>query len=127
LETEVNALPNATNEGFLHDTALTRVVSGAQFVVFPSEWYENCPLAVMEALAWGTPVIAADIGGVSELVEAGVNGELFESGNADDFQEKIRLLWNDADKRKAYKSACQKVKFMTALEYCQKLLEGVYK
>jgi glycosyltransferase involved in cell wall biosynthesis len=92
-------------------------------VVFPSEWFENCPFTVMETLTMGVPIIAADIGGVPELVEDGVNGELFESGNADELSEKIKNLWDNAEKRKAYRTACQKTSFLTPLEYCQKLLE----
>jgi glycosyltransferase involved in cell wall biosynthesis len=126
LEAEIEALPNTTNKGFLHGNELTNAVKNAEFTIFPSEWYENCPFSVMEALALGTPVIAADIGGVPELVEAEVNGELFESGNATDLSEKIRTLWNDTEKRKAYKAACQKSRFLTTNEYCQKLLEGIY-
>jgi glycosyltransferase involved in cell wall biosynthesis len=122
LEAEVNALPNGTNKGFLYGGELTDTVNKAQFAVFPSECYENCPLSVMEALALGTPVIAAAMGGVPELVQAGVNGELFESGNADELREKIRALWNDADRIQAYKAACGETHFMTANEYCERLL-----
>jgi glycosyltransferase involved in cell wall biosynthesis len=123
LESEVEALPNITNKGFLHSAELTEVVNGAAFTVFTSECYENCPLAVMEPLELGTPVIAAAIGGVPELVEDGVNGELFESGNAEELSKKIKSLWDNADKMATYKAACQKTHFMTPLEYCQKLLE----
>lgn len=42
----------------------------------PSRCYENQPLAVLEAFANGVPVVASDIGGISELVRPGVDGEL---------------------------------------------------
>lgn len=40
-------------------------------LVFPSEWYETFSRVVAEAFATGTPVIAANIGAVAELVEHG--------------------------------------------------------
>jgi len=44
--------------------------------------YEGCPLAVVEAMAAGVPVVATDSGGTGELVEAGRTGELGPRGDA---------------------------------------------
>lgn len=44
---------------------------------------EGLPFNIMEAMACGLPVVASDIKGHRELVEHGVNGFLFESGNQD--------------------------------------------
>ena len=63
--------------GRLHD-----VLRGASFVVVPSEWYENYPYSVMEAMAAGKPVIASRIGGLPELVEDGETGFLVAPGDA---------------------------------------------
>jgi len=60
--------------------------------VLPSEWYENCPLSVIEAFALGKPVIGARIGGIPELVRDGETGLLFEPGNARDLGEKLMTL-----------------------------------
>ena len=57
------------------------IVSHARFLVIPSEWYENNPLSVIEALSLGTPVLGARIGGIPELLEEGKNGLCFESGD----------------------------------------------
>jgi glycosyltransferase involved in cell wall biosynthesis len=45
-----------------------QLMGEASFLVFPSEWYETFGRVAIEAFAKGTPVIAADIGAISELV-----------------------------------------------------------
>jgi glycosyltransferase involved in cell wall biosynthesis len=54
----------------------------ALFVVVPSCCYENFPLAIVEAFACGTPVVAARLGAMAELVDDGRTGRLFVSGDA---------------------------------------------
>ena len=126
LEAELNKDDNIENRGFLSGGALTAVIKDAAFALFPSECYENSPFAVMEALSLGTPVIAADIGGVPELIADGVNGELFTCGDADELCEKIHRLWNDPVRLAAYRTACANTQFMTAAEYGRKLVEDIY-
>ena len=57
------------------------VLSKAKFSVVPSEWYENNPLSIIESLSLGTPVLGADIGGIPELIEPGISGNLFKMGD----------------------------------------------
>ena len=69
------------------------IAGRARFTVIPSEWYENNPLSVIEAECIGTPVLGARIGGIPELIDEGVNGMTFESGNAADLAEKIKAMF----------------------------------
>jgi glycosyltransferase involved in cell wall biosynthesis len=62
---------------------LRALIAGAMFVVVPSEWYENCPYAVLEAFALGKPVVATAIGGIPELIEDGVTGVLVPPSDPD--------------------------------------------
>ncbi|MBQ9612132.1 MAG: glycosyltransferase [Lachnospiraceae bacterium] len=66
----INKLLNCEMVGFLTGDALKEKISGAAFSVIPSEWYENCPFTVIESQLYGTPVIASDIGGIPELLNA---------------------------------------------------------
>lgn len=73
---------------------LQALMRGATFSVIPSEWYENCPRAGIESLACGTPVIAADIGGVPEMIEDGRTGLLFQPFSVADLQKKMTYLFD---------------------------------
>ena len=69
-----------------------QVLSEIDVLVVPSRWYENSPVVIYEAFAAGTPVIATDLGGMSEVVEPEVNGLLFELDNAGDLTRQLRRL-----------------------------------
>jgi glycosyltransferase involved in cell wall biosynthesis len=103
-ELEAEATKNGNDNikflGFQSGKKLLSLISGAMFMVMPSEWYENCPLSVLEAFSAGKPVIAANVGGLPEIVEDGVNGLLFKMGDADDLSEKILHLISNPNKRK---------------------------
>ena len=58
-------------------------------LVFPSIWYENCPLVLAEARFTGTPVIASNLGAIPEFIEDGKTGLLFEPNSPDDLYKKI--------------------------------------
>jgi glycosyltransferase involved in cell wall biosynthesis len=64
-------------------------------LVLPSIWYENFPRTLVEAFSCGLPVIASRIGALAELVEDGVTGLLFESGNANDLAIKMQWAQNN--------------------------------
>ena len=53
------------------------VLADMDALVVPSRWYENTPLVVYSAFAAGVPVVATDLGGLSEVVEHEKNGLLF--------------------------------------------------
>ena len=54
---------------------------------------------MLESLACGTPVIASDNGGTSEILDDGVNGFLIKSGDYQSLASKILLLIRDSDLR----------------------------
>jgi glycosyltransferase involved in cell wall biosynthesis len=75
-----------------------RFVQHALFVVVPSEWYENLPYSLVEALLLAKPVLGADIGGIPELVIDEVTGKLFQPGNEEDLRLKIEWMMSDKDR-----------------------------
>lgn len=123
LKERITSCSNIDERGFLQGDELKRVIKESNFIVFPSEWYENCPFSVMEAQMYGIPVVAADIGGTPELVCNGVTGELFESGNKNDLKDKIMKLWQDKELCQEYSENCKNITFPTLAEYTEKLVK----
>lgn len=60
--------------GHLDRQSLYAEIKKSSAVVVPSRWYENQPMAVLDAFACGVPVIATRLGGLPELVSDGVDG-----------------------------------------------------
>lgn len=79
--------------GFKTGNDLFRIVQKAKFVCVPSEWYENNPMTIVESYTLGTPVIAARIGGIPEIVEEYRTGFLFESGS----QESLEIVMQESE------------------------------
>ena len=122
LEREIKDVSNIQNIGFKTGEELENLIRKAQFSIYPSEWYENCPFSVMESQMYGTPVLGANIGGIPELVIEGKTGELFTSGNVDDLKSKIKMLWEDKETLMVYSDNCKKNRFDTIEEYVEKLM-----
>ena len=87
--------------GFKSGSKLRALLTESTCVVVPSEWYENCPMTVLEAFAAGKPVIGSDIGGIPELINEAVDGFIFQPGNAEQLSEKIQWVWQNRDKAKS--------------------------
>jgi glycosyltransferase involved in cell wall biosynthesis len=66
---------------------------------------EGIPVALMEALACGVPVIASRLSGIPELVQEGVTGVLAEPGNPDDLARAFSRLLADGQATRAYTCA----------------------
>ena len=66
----------------------------SDFLLFPS-YTEGFPLAVVEAMAVGLPVIATRVGGIPEMIDEGLGGLLVEPRDAGALSEAIRKLFSD--------------------------------
>lgn len=76
--------------GFLSGDRLKDTVRNAKCILLPSEWYENGPYSIMEAMAAGKPVIVSDKGGLPEIVQDGVTGYICESFHPEKLAEAIK-------------------------------------
>lgn len=74
--------PNAEFLGYKQQgEELNQLIKRARAVVVPSEYYENCSMSVLEAMAFAKPVVGGRIGGIPEQIRNNVDGILFEPGN----------------------------------------------
>jgi glycosyltransferase involved in cell wall biosynthesis len=92
-----NNINNVEFRGYLSREEIKPVIAKAIFTIVASRWYEVCPLVILESFAMGKPVIGADIGGIPELIDNGINGLLFKPDNAAELSLKIKLLLNDRE------------------------------
>lgn len=83
------------------------VYRGATICVVPSLW-EGFGYVAAEAMACGTTVIATRIGGLSEIVEDGRSGVLFERGNAEELAQAVLSLVENSDRRKQIEGQARK-------------------
>ena len=120
LVNEVNARSNIENKGFLSGSELQQTIASAKFTIIPSECFENCPFTVMESQMYGTPVLGSNRGGIPELIQVGKTGDLFEPGDAENLKEKIEVM---KAKSKEYSKNCEKIRFDSLDEYCEKLMK----
>jgi glycosyltransferase involved in cell wall biosynthesis len=64
----------------------------ASVLLIPSEWYETFGRVAVESFAKGTPVIASEIGAMSELVEHGRTGLHFRPGDAESLVTQVEWV-----------------------------------
>ena len=62
------------------------------------------------------------MGGIPELIREGETGELFEAGNAQELEEKLRKLLFTPGLAERYSENCKKAKFETPDSYYEKLM-----
>ncbi|MEI8361260.1 MAG: glycosyltransferase family 4 protein [bacterium] len=74
---------------------LKQLVANCYAIIVPSEWYEVTGIVNMEASILGKPVLAANIGGIGEVVKNKETGLLFKSGSVKSLSEALGLLLSD--------------------------------
>lgn len=83
-------LTNVVFVGHQTGETLEATFRGAKAFIIPSEWYENMPYVVLEALSYGLPVIGSNLGGIPERIQDSANGFLFEAGNPESLAQAIQ-------------------------------------
>ena len=80
--------------GWQEGDELSHLITQAQAVLIPSRWLENFPLNALESLSLGTPIIAANIGGLPEIVNH-QNGIIIKSEDAQALAKAMNKIAND--------------------------------
>lgn len=79
-----------TYAGNLSGHKKTKFISEAKALLFPIDWEEPFGMAVIEALACGTPVVAMNRGAMPEIIEHGVTG--FLANDEKEFEEYMQRV-----------------------------------
>lgn len=102
-------------------------IAAADIFVNASD-FEGMPIAVMEAMAVGTPIVATAVGGVPELIKNGVNGVLVDSGDPESLAEAISDLLEHPEQAREYANAAQSlIEEAYGLERMVRSHEDVYR
>ncbi|MFB0565205.1 MAG: glycosyltransferase family 4 protein [Candidatus Aminicenantaceae bacterium] len=83
--------------GWLPNEALGKYYRKARVVVVPSVWPEPFGIVGIEAMSYAKPVVAFDVGGISEWLEDGRNGFLVPRKDVKGLAQKIEVLLRDKD------------------------------
>jgi glycosyltransferase involved in cell wall biosynthesis len=124
-------MDHVTFEGYKSGDDLKQLYENAAFLVMPSEWYENAPMTILEAYAYGKPVVGSRIGGIPEMIDHGRTGMLFVMGDAGRLAECIDKLWSDkslrrqmgyAAREKVEREFCSEVHYERLMEVYRNLM-----
>jgi len=88
-----------TFHGYVDQSGVAELLATADAYVLPS-FAEGVPVGLMEAQASGLPVVATQVGGVSELVVDGVTGFVCRPGDRTQLAERIAQLASDPELRR---------------------------
>jgi glycosyltransferase involved in cell wall biosynthesis len=94
--------------GSLPRKAALAALASSGALVLPSRW-EGLPIAPIEAMAIGIPVVAANVSGLPEIVESGISGELVDARASAPYVDAIRRLCEDAAYRARTITAAHRV------------------
>lgn len=90
------------------------------------QWIETFGLTIVEAMAFGLPVIVPPVGGPTELVDEGKEGFLIDSRDAPALEEKIRMLANAPEQAMAMSKAARcRVRDFTVDRFSRSLREQI--
>jgi glycosyltransferase involved in cell wall biosynthesis len=65
--------------GEINEREKTKFLGNASALMFPVDWPEPFGLVMIEAMAWGTPVLAFRCGSIPEVIENGITGKVVDS------------------------------------------------
>lgn len=126
-----NIANNAKLLGWVDAGKKDNVLKQTLIYVLPS-YDEGMPMSLLEAMSYGIPVIATDVGGIPRVIENNVNGFLIKPGDKEDLKKCIlKLIKNDEIRENISKKGYNTIKQTFSIEaHVEKLIfiyEGLMK
>ncbi len=107
--------------GWIDADMRDRLLSEADVFLLPSH-NEGLPVAMLEAMAWGLPVIVSPVGGIPELVTHQQHGFLVEPGDVGAIAQAMQtLLLQEPQRSRLGQTARQRVQCLDVTQYHQAL------
>lgn len=94
--------------GWLKSKEVLEMMSKSDIFVLPTLRIEGFPMTLVEAMFAGLPIVAADMGGISDAVCPEETGYLVESGNLEVLKDKLISLVSNKELRRQYGDAALK-------------------
>ncbi len=92
---KLNEIARTARVKFLGQMHAAEFFNLVDIIVVPSLWNEPLATVVIEAMAFGKPVIASAVGGNPEMITDGVNGIIFDPNHPNQLISAMRLLKRD--------------------------------
>jgi glycosyltransferase involved in cell wall biosynthesis len=91
--------------GWVEPIEIRRLMLEAKALMFPSEYYENMPMSIIEAYACGLPVVASNRGSTTEIVAPLGERWLVPPGRPERWAEAVSMLADSEEVDEAGKRA----------------------
>jgi glycosyltransferase involved in cell wall biosynthesis len=88
-------------EGWVSGDKKSELLNWADIFILPS-FNEGLPIAILEAMSYGKPIISSPVGGIAEIVKKDQNGILVEPGNREEINEAINFFLKNNNFIKEY-------------------------
>lgn len=110
--------------GYIENEKIKEIALDSHVLLFPSEFYEGSPTTIQEAYAYGLPIIATDLGSITEHIKVGETGFLFKYKNINELSKLMEWFENNMDEIDKFSENCFKVALSNCKEeYIRKYLE----
>ena len=124
---ELNLQSHVRLIGVISGEAKVNVIKSADCFILPSH-AEGLPMAMLEAMSYGLPVISTKVGSIPEVITDGVEGYLIEPGDIESLADRIFRLGQDVALRKRMgRAARERIERYYSLDVVVKRLMQVYK
>lgn len=81
--------------GEINEASKNELLGQSEALLFPIKWHEPFGLVVVEAMATGTPVVATDMGSMSEIIQDGITGFILPiNATTQDYTDKLSQIKN---------------------------------
>lgn len=112
--------------GWLSAQSCSQLLAKSDVFVLPS-YAEGLPMAMLEAMGWGLPVLSTPVGGIPEVLISNQNGILVNPGNIQELTEAMQLLLENEDLRINFGQSARKQVEPLNIEDYRSRLGNIYR